>query len=65
MAQNSMRMSWTFEEVDMKLQEIMQNIYQNCVAAAEEYGYPGNLVIGSDIAGFEKVANAMIEQGVV
>lgn len=65
MAQNSMRLSWTFEEVDKKLHEIMHNIYLRSVTAADEYGYPGNLVIGSNIAGFKKVADAMIAQGVI
>ncbi len=65
MAQNSARMSWTFEEVDAKLQDIMINIYKNSVKAAEDYGHPGNLVIGANIAGFKKVADAMIAQGVI
>ncbi|MEK3977939.1 NADP-specific glutamate dehydrogenase [Psychrobacillus sp. FSL K6-2836] len=65
MAQNSARLSWKFEEVDEKLQQIMKNIYQNSVKAAEEYGYPGNLVVGANIAGFLKVANAMVTQGVI
>jgi glutamate dehydrogenase (NADP+) len=65
MAQNSMRQSWTFEEVDAQLQHIMRNIYQNSVQAAKEYGYPGNLVLGANIAGFVKVADAMLAQGVV
>lgn len=65
MAQNSMRLSWTFEEVDAKLHDIMRNIYANSVKAAEEYGHPGNLVVGANIAGFLKVADAMIAQGVV
>jgi glutamate dehydrogenase (NADP+) len=65
MAQNSARLSWTFEEVDAKLHQIMINIYQNSVKASEEYGYPGNLVIGANIAGFTKVADAMIAQGVI
>ncbi len=65
MAQNSMRLSWTFEEVDAKLHEIMTNIYRNSVKAAEEYGYPGNLVVGANIAGFIKVADAMITHGVI
>ncbi|MGX6445986.1 NADP-specific glutamate dehydrogenase [Neobacillus sp. K501] len=65
MAQNSARLSWTFEEVDAKLHQIMINIYQNSVKAAEEYGYPGNLVVGANIAGFLKVADAMIAQGVI
>ncbi|MEX2414755.1 MAG: NADP-specific glutamate dehydrogenase [Paenibacillaceae bacterium] len=65
MAQNSMRTSWSFEEVDAKLHEIMKNIYERSVFAAEEYGYSGNLVVGANIAGFVKVADAMIAQGVV
>lgn len=65
MAQNSARLSWAFEEVDEKLQQIMKNIYQDSVKAAEEYGYPGNLVVGANIAGFLKVANAMVTQGVI
>jgi glutamate dehydrogenase (NADP+) len=65
MAQNSMRLSWTFEEVDAKLHEIMKNIYRNSVIASEEYGHPGNLVVGANIAGFTKVADAMIAQGVI
>ncbi|KAB2952914.1 NADP-specific glutamate dehydrogenase [Heliorestis acidaminivorans] len=65
MAQNGMRYAWTFEEVDLKLQMIMKNIYKDSVKAAEEYGYPDNLVVGSNIAGFKKVANAMLAQGVV
>ncbi|MCD4838060.1 NADP-specific glutamate dehydrogenase [Neobacillus sedimentimangrovi] len=65
MAQNSQRLSWSFEEVDAKLHQIMVNIYQNCVKAANEYGFPGNLVVGANIAGFIKVADAMIAQGVI
>lgn len=65
MAQNSMKLSWTFEEVDAKLHSIMTNIYNSCVAAANEYGYEGNLVVGANIAGFKKVADAAIAQGVV
>ncbi|WP_047152296.1 NADP-specific glutamate dehydrogenase [Aneurinibacillus tyrosinisolvens] len=65
MAQNSARLSWTFEEVDAKLHEIMINIYRNSVKAAEEYGYPGNLVVGANIAGFIKVADSMVAQGVI
>ncbi|HEX7056766.1 MAG TPA: NADP-specific glutamate dehydrogenase [Bacilli bacterium] len=65
MAQNSQRTPWTFEEVDAKLHAIMKNIYENSVKAAEEYGYPGNLVVGSNIAGFLKVAEAMYAQGIV
>jgi len=65
MAQNSMRMSWTFEEVDAKLHSIMKNIYQSCLRAAEAYGQPGNLVAGANIAGFLRVAQAMVAQGIV
>ena len=65
MSQNSMRYSWTFEEVDAKLKGIMENIYANASAAAKEYGMEGNLVAGANIAGFLKVANAMIAQGIV
>lgn len=63
MSQNSMRLAWTAEEVDKKLKKIMVNIYKNCLIASEEYGQPGNLVAGANIAGFIKVANAMINQG--
>ncbi|MGY4690756.1 NADP-specific glutamate dehydrogenase [Salibacterium sp. K-3] len=65
MAQNSTRLSWTFEEVDEKLQDIMKTIYQNSVEAAEKYGQYGNLATGANIAGFLKVADAMVDQGVV
>ncbi len=65
MTQNSERLSWTFEEVDAKLHTIMINIYNNASSAAERYGMPGNLVAGANIAGFLKVADAMLAQGVV
>ncbi|AJI25293.1 NADP-specific glutamate dehydrogenase [Priestia megaterium] len=65
MAQNSTRLSWTFEEVDSKLHAIMKSIYQISKKAAQEYNAPGNLVVGANIAGFIKVADAMIEQGVI
>lgn len=65
MTQNSMRYSWTFEEVDAKLHQIMINIYKNASNAAKEYGAEGNLVAGANIAGFIKVAEAMKAQGVV
>ena len=65
MSQNSMRLSWTFEEVDEKLHGIMKGIHENAYAAAEKYGYKGNYVIGANIAGFVKVADAMMAQGVV
>ena len=64
MSQNSARLSWSFEEVDAKLKGIMQTIYKNSSEAAKRYGMEGNLVAGANIAGFEKVANAMIWQGV-
>ena len=65
MTQNSQRLSWSFEEVDEKLKEIMRSIYKNASAAAEKYGMKGNLVAGANIAGFERVATAMLAQGVV
>ncbi len=65
MSQNSMRYSWTFEEVDAKLHDIMVNIYKNSAAAAKEYGMEGNLVAGANIAGFLKVADSMLAYGVV
>ena len=64
MSQNSERLSWTFEEVDSKLQTIMVNIFHNMDDAAKKYGYEGNYVVGANIAGFEKVADAMMAQGV-
>lgn len=65
MAQSSGRMFWSFEEVDSKLKAIMMNIYKNISAAAKEYGEPDNFVLGANIAGFIKVANAMMAQGAV
>src|ERR1035437_5333123 len=65
MAQNSMRLSWTREEVDDRLHKIMIAIHQNCYETAEKYGTPGNLVNGANIAGFLKIANAMLDQGLV
>lgn len=64
MSQNSMRYSWTFEEVDAKLKQIMANIHKNAMDAAKEYGHEGNYVVGANIAGFLKVAEAMLAQGV-
>ncbi len=64
MSQNSMRYSWTFEEVDAKLKEIMRNIFHNSFDAAAEYGFEGNLVAGANIAGFLKVAEAMKAEGI-
>ena len=65
MSQNSMRLSWTFEEVDEKLHDIMVNIFRNSRDAAKEYGFEGNYVVGANIAGFIKVADAMMAQGLV
>ena len=65
MSQNSERLSWTFEEVDSKLKDIMVNITHNIDDAAKRYGMEGNYVAGANIAGFEKVANAMMAQGIV
>ena len=65
MSQNSMRYSWTAEEVDAKLKQIMYNIYWNSYKAAEKYGMKGDLVAGANLAGFEKVAEAMLAQGAV
>lgn len=65
MSQNSLRMSWTFEEVDAKLKDIMKNIYYNSRNAASEYGHDGNLIVGANIAGFKKVADAMLDHGII
>lgn len=65
MSQNSMRMSWSFEEVDSRLKNIMINIYQNASKAAADFGVPDNLVAGANIAGFMKVARAMLSQGII
>ncbi|SCI20493.1 MULTISPECIES: NADP-specific glutamate dehydrogenase [unclassified Romboutsia] len=65
MAQNSMRLSWSFEEVDNKLKEIMINIFNSSKEAAKEYGKDGNYVVGANIAGFIKVADAMMSQGII
>lgn len=65
MSQNSQRLSWTFEEVDQKLKTIMENIFAQADAAAEKYGHPRNYVMGANIAGFTKVADTMLAQGVV
>ena len=64
MSQNSERLSWTFEEVDAKLKNIMVNIFHNLDNAAKKYGFEGNYVVGANIAGFEKVADAMTAQGI-
>ena len=65
MSQNSMRLSWTFEEVDARLKGIMEGIFHNAYDASVECGQPGNLVVGANVAGFLKVANAMLAQGIV
>ncbi len=65
MAQNASMQQWTFDEVDGRLRRIMDNIYLNASQTAQEFGQPGNLVLGANIAGFRKVADAMIDQGVV
>ena len=65
MSQNSMRYSWTFEEVDAKLKGIMQSIFQECLKASIECGKPGDVMVGANVAGFLKVADAMMAQGIV
>ena len=65
MSQNSMRLSWSFEEVDAKLHDIMVNIHKNAFEAAKKYGFEGNYVVGANIAGFTKVAETMLAQGIV
>jgi glutamate dehydrogenase (NADP+) len=65
MSQNSMRYQWTREEVDNKLKQIMQSIHDQAFEAAESYGAPGNYMVGANVAGFLKVANAMMDQGIV
>jgi glutamate dehydrogenase (NADP+) len=65
MSQNAMHYSWTAEEVDAKLQQIMKGIYEACYNASTEYGMEGDLIAGANIAGFLKVADAMMAQGAV
>ena len=65
MTQNSMRLMWTREEVDNRLKMIMKSIHQTSLEAAEQYGTPGNYVNGANIAGFVKVVDAMLDQGLV
>ena len=65
MSQNSMRIKWSRQEVEAKLKGIMQSIHTACLEASEEYGTPGNYVNGANIAGFVKVADTMMDQGVV
>jgi glutamate dehydrogenase (NADP+) len=64
MTQNSERLNWSFEEVDAKLKQIMVNIFHNLDEAAKRYDAAGDYVVGANIAGFEKVANAMLAQGI-
>ena len=65
MSQNSMRLSWSFEEVDSKLKSIMENIFENCLATAMKYGKNENLLFGANVYGFEKVSSAMLSLGVI
>jgi len=65
MTQNSMRIAWSREEVDNRLKTIMMNIHKTCQETAEQYGTPGNYVNGANIAGFVKVVDAMLDQGLV
>ena len=65
MSQNAEHLSWTFEEVDGKLEQLMRGIYHNCAETAKQYGHEGNYVVGANIAGFKKVADAMMAQGIV
>ena len=65
MSQDAQRMMWPREEVDRKLKDIMRAIHQRCVEAATEYGTPGNYVNGANIGGFVKVADAMLDEGIV
>ena len=64
MSQNAMKLSWTEEEVDEKLKKIMKNIFNNIDGAAKKYGMDGNLIAGANIAGFLKVAEAMLNEGI-
>ena len=64
MSQNALHLSWTFEEVDAKLHEIMNDIFRKCHETAVKYGQPNNLALGANIAGFNKVLDAMLAQGV-
>ena len=64
MSQNSLRLSWTFDEVDARLQDIMKGIFHAAYAASKECGVEGNLMVGANVAGFIKVADAMVAQGI-
>jgi glutamate dehydrogenase (NADP+) len=65
LTQNSIRLHWLGEEVDNRLKIIMKGIHDTCLAAADAYGHPGNYLMGANIAGFIKVANAMVDQGII
>src|SRR5690625_1364538 len=65
MQQNASRDSWTFEYTEERLSDIMRDVHRRCAATAEEYGRPGDYVVGANIAGFIKVADAMLAQGVI
>ena len=65
MSQNSTRCSWTFEEVDQKLEKIMINIFKQCSESAKEYDFDNNYVVGANIAAFKKISGAMIAQGII
>jgi len=65
MQQNAARDTWTFAETEARLQNVMNNIHDEALAAAEEYGHPGDYVLGANIAGFRKVADAMITMGII
>ncbi|MBT8374189.1 MAG: glutamate dehydrogenase, partial [Deltaproteobacteria bacterium] len=65
MTQNSMRLTWTKEEVDTRLKKIIKSFHQSCLDTSAEYGAPGNYLAGANIAGFVKVVNAMLDQGLV
>jgi glutamate dehydrogenase (NADP+) len=65
MTQNTIRLTWTREEVEVQLHKIMKNIHSNCVEASKDFGTEGDYVLGANISGFRKVADAMIAQGVI
>ena len=65
MSQNSLRLQWTFDEVDQRLKDIMTGIFQKSYQASKEYGHEGDLMLGANVAGFTKVADAMVAQGIL
>ena len=65
MAQNRMLLNWSAQEVDQRLKGIMKNIHQHCLTVASRYGKSGNYLVGANIAGFTRVANSMLDQGLV